>query len=436
MGSKADHEYGRELLQATDSVLKFRFNEETMIEDTASSHDVIIQGRKGVYHFERLVVGARKGEADYLAAVFRWSKGAVQLLWTSYIPWKHFYWWPWLSLVLYVIPIMFCIAFLEMINVESIVEDGEGWVYYTVCHGFGVDMCTGNHGHLQLYNLVLNPVYIGYVIWMVLVVIGGFLNRRICAYMIMVENTVYPFTAICGALWVIFPVVMCITGDSPVSMDATTLVFGALWMQLNFYIILSKIKSWAPLDEGKKPPEISMLRAQQMYFLTPMLHLYAIVQGSISGFGIVFLNRDASFWSSFDNTTPLVIAKVWTICLFTLLVSSMITGIVRGSMCLAGLCGGTFQSYVLGTVLVALMLLMVTEPMMALFFLKSMVKQKLRGTQSLYERVSQAVCGQHMTITLNQIYLVLWFGFGIFIALSPTNGVFRDVLNSSDDESL
>ena len=41
--------------------LKHRFNEETMIEDTASSHEAIINHRKGVYHFQRLVLGARKG---------------------------------------------------------------------------------------------------------------------------------------------------------------------------------------------------------------------------------------------------------------------------------------------------------------------------------------------------------------------------------------
>ena len=39
--------------------LKHRFNEETMIEDTASSHEAIINHRKGVYHFQRLVLGAR-----------------------------------------------------------------------------------------------------------------------------------------------------------------------------------------------------------------------------------------------------------------------------------------------------------------------------------------------------------------------------------------
>ena len=70
-----------------------------MIEDTASSHDAIIAGKKGVYLFERLVIGARKGTSDYLAAVYRWSKGGVQLFWTSYWPFSHYYAWPWIVIV-------------------------------------------------------------------------------------------------------------------------------------------------------------------------------------------------------------------------------------------------------------------------------------------------------------------------------------------------
>ena len=65
-------------------VVSYRFNTDTMIEDTASSHDAILNGQKSVYHFDRKVLGARKGSADYLAAVFRWSQGAVQLFCASY----------------------------------------------------------------------------------------------------------------------------------------------------------------------------------------------------------------------------------------------------------------------------------------------------------------------------------------------------------------
>ena len=53
------------------SVVDYRFNTQTMIEDTASSHEAILKGKKVIYHFQRLVLGARKGAADYMAALFR-----------------------------------------------------------------------------------------------------------------------------------------------------------------------------------------------------------------------------------------------------------------------------------------------------------------------------------------------------------------------------
>ena len=52
-----------------------------------------------MYLFKRFVL-ARKGTADYVAAVFRWSKGAVQLSWTSFWFPLHRYLYPWLVLFL------------------------------------------------------------------------------------------------------------------------------------------------------------------------------------------------------------------------------------------------------------------------------------------------------------------------------------------------
>lgn len=86
-----------------------------MIEDTASSHDVIIAGRKGVYHFERLVLGSRKGTNDYLAAVFRWSRGAVQLFWTTFWFPRYKYVWPWAVLVLHICPIAAVTVYFHMV---------------------------------------------------------------------------------------------------------------------------------------------------------------------------------------------------------------------------------------------------------------------------------------------------------------------------------
>ena len=89
-----------------------------MIEDTASSHEAIVAGRKGVYLFKRLVLGARKGTADYVAAVFRWSKGAVQLSWTSFWFPLHKYCYPWLVLFFVVAPIMATVIYFQATRLD------------------------------------------------------------------------------------------------------------------------------------------------------------------------------------------------------------------------------------------------------------------------------------------------------------------------------
>merc|ERR1712224_930394 len=43
----------------------------------------LMKGREGTYHYEKLIFGTAKDNRDYLAAVFRWSRGAVQLHWIT-----------------------------------------------------------------------------------------------------------------------------------------------------------------------------------------------------------------------------------------------------------------------------------------------------------------------------------------------------------------
>jgi cellulose synthase/poly-beta-1,6-N-acetylglucosamine synthase-like glycosyltransferase len=61
----------------------FEYEERTMIEDTATSHKVILEGYEGTYHYEKLIFGTPKANKDFLAAIFRWSRGAVQLFWLA-----------------------------------------------------------------------------------------------------------------------------------------------------------------------------------------------------------------------------------------------------------------------------------------------------------------------------------------------------------------
>ena len=115
-------------------------------------------------------------------------------------------------------------------------------------------------------------------------------------------------------------------GDGPVPLPnfAAVLTLGGLWVEIHLWIILLYVKDWAPKEKGQKPAEHSILRAQQMYFVTAPLHMLAPIGGLQSGFSVVFLGQDASRWSSFDNVVPLIFAKLWIISLNIFLVIAIL----------------------------------------------------------------------------------------------------------------
>ena len=49
---------------------------------------------------------------------------------------------------------------------------------------------------------------------------------------------------------------------APLSYDAVTLTIGGLWVELHMSQIYAHIKKWAPLEHGKEPDGLGLLRAQ------------------------------------------------------------------------------------------------------------------------------------------------------------------------------
>ena len=386
------------------SAIPIRFNEETMIEDTASSHDAIISGKKGVYHFERLVIGARKGTSDYLAAIYRWSKGAVQLFWTSYWPFSHYYAWPWIVLVCYALPLILCTAYLQWVDLEAKCEPQFAW-------------CPEHGHHVPLWVLVINPVYLCYIFYTLALVTAGFFFRPVGAYVIMFENTTYFFNSMAAFFWVAVPIYLCNTGSVPFEYDAASLTLGGLWVEIHLWYILLYIKDWAPLEKGRKPAEHSLLRAQQMYFVTAPLHFLALVQGWSSGFGVVFLDVDASRWGSFDNAVPLVAAKLWIVFLVTALSESIICAL--GQMLLAG---EYSVELTIGTLSATILLTLISEPAQAMFFFEALAKKR-KKRDSWWHKCTAAIFGSSKVIQLKHVNVVLWSTL-LIVAMQDMKGVF------------
>ena len=142
-------------------MIKHRFSTATMIEDTASSTEVLCAGKMSNYVMDRKVIGARKGAADYLAAKFRWSKGAVQL----FVVYFSSSAWPWLLLGYLLVPILVLLNFLCSIDVYD--------------------------ATFTMSELILNWWYPAYAVWVALTIFLAATNLRFVRRLVLLENMTY-----------------------------------------------------------------------------------------------------------------------------------------------------------------------------------------------------------------------------------------------------
>ena len=166
-------------------------------------------------------------------------------------------WWPWIFLLIFVCPICCTIAVLQRIEVEKEYPTGP----------FGGEWCNGDffvnnlfrsvgdddstdefcdRRHFALLSLFGNVWYLGYLLWMTIVVAVVWMRRDFATYIITLENTTYFFNSVSCFFWVFLPIYMCITGTIPFRYDAATLTFGGLWLEVWTWSILVIIKKWAP----------------------------------------------------------------------------------------------------------------------------------------------------------------------------------------------
>lgn len=388
-----------------ETPLEHRFNEDTMIEDTASSHDVIIDGRKGVYHFERLVLGARKGTNDYLAAVFRWSRGAVQLFWTTFWFPRYKYQWPWVVLVIHVVPIAGISFYFHTVELNE-------------CHQTPL---TARSGLVPcrmgpVVGLICDPFFVLYLIWMCTLAAVSYNWHRVGAFTVMFENVTYFFTSVSAFYWSSMPIYMCVAESGvPPIFDTQLIVLGALWLQLHMGMILNQIKQWSPLENGVAPSNLSLLRSQQMYFCTAPLHFLAICFGMADGYNIVFHRKDASRWNSFDSILAMTAVKLWMIFMIFILIVSIGVAIFR--MCTVDETVEQQGARMLGIFFCVIIIYLIETPVRAMFFYDRVAKEKSKPSR--IDKITASIFGSKQAIRTDYIYLALW-ALLLFWSLRPS----------------
>ena len=166
-------------------------------------------------------------------------------------------WWPWIFLIIFVFPICWTIAVLQRIEVDEEYPTGPfggkwcngDFFVNNLFQSVGDDDSTDefcDRQHFALLSLFGNFWYLGYLLWMTIVVAGVWMNRKCATYIITLENTTYFFNSVSCFFWVFLPIYMCTTGTIPFRYDAATLTFGGLWLEVWTWSLLVIIKKWAP----------------------------------------------------------------------------------------------------------------------------------------------------------------------------------------------
>jgi hypothetical protein len=353
----------------------FEYEERTMIEDTATSHKVLLSHYEGTYHYEKLIFGTPKENYDFLAAVFRWSRGAVQLFWLSYFGGSQGKAGPFMFWKLLLCTVGYMFAFV-----------------------FGLQFCFEPILVIPLYFVFFVTTLIGF--WFLTTGTYGKLLR----YVVLVDNTTYFFGTIPAYFWcLILPTYMCFVGYIPFDYAYFTLVPGSFFWEILTWMLISEVKFWS-IVEGKRPREISILRSQQMYFVTTPLHGVATYSGSRSGYRILTKHHDASSWSSFGEGGPGYWVKYWLIFLVTVETSNVMSSIIGVGM--HGTTGHKPIAYFVGATTACLFLALVFDPFCILCF------------------------GGTKTITMKHAYLVFWFVL-LMMGFLVMFGIGSDLISSS-----
>mmetsp|Transcript_9403 Transcript_9403/g.18876 ORF Transcript_9403/g.18876 Transcript_9403/m.18876 type:complete len:884 (+) Transcript_9403:305-2956(+) len=338
----------------------FEYEEKTMIEDTATSHKVILQGYEGTYHYEKLIFGTPKENKDFLAAIFRWSRGAVQLFWLAVLGGR--------SEGSMGVPFLWMVLALVITPMAVTI--------------FGMLSATGQ-GAQSLY--IALAIY-GVFFCVVSVAWCTVMSRRfghLLRYLVLFDNSTYFFNTFPAYFWcLVLPGYMCNFGDIPFKYSLVVVATGGLLWEILNWILILEVKGWS-IVEGKRPKDISILRSQQMFFVNCPLHGVAFYSGSQSAYRIITKHHDASSWSSFGHGGPGDWIVKWLMFLVTFEVLCVLSATLQIGM--NGL-GDTAKltSFSVGIVTALIFVALVFDPFCIL------------------------VSGKTRTVTLKHAYFVFW----------------------------
>eukprot|EP00933_Yihiella_yeosuensis_P073087 TRINITY_DN8165_c0_g5_i1.p1 TRINITY_DN8165_c0_g5~~TRINITY_DN8165_c0_g5_i1.p1 ORF type:complete len:1495 (-),score=312.76 TRINITY_DN8165_c0_g5_i1:139-4623(-) len=348
------------------------FHESCKVEDTASSLQQVLRGRRSQFINRRLSYGMAKNPTDYLAAVQRWAEGGVVLSMQTLLGCHKGVYMVWCTLIFFFAFIFSLFHLMHKTDYELLIVQW-GMMPQSVVDTVQDPMVNmlqsiadATKSEYYAHHPKLLKEYVSmtmqFIIWVASLAAVVFL-------LYLVTEFLGFLTRRCGVkLCCIWPNEMRWWGRLLISMDNLTYFFwfwtAFFWIGFNYYSLFAErsyhfsatgmftfmfiiqILSWGmiiassmryTLETSMEANEVISLsmdniwRSTQLFYITAPLLLYSIIKGIQDFTRYHFYGEDISFWVGGDRgamSTNLV--KYWTLFLILCAVFAWIYWLVEG----------------------------------------------------------------------------------------------------------
>jgi len=329
------------------------FHESCKVEDTASSLQAVLLGRRSQFINRRLSYGMAKDPENYLAAVQRWAEGGVVLSLQTFLSCRKGVYMVWLALFFFM---LFTASLVRLVTKDdnSWLVVQLGWVSQDTVDGFvgppkevllafvkawAPEVWRQRPHVLEEYVMMFfqfmvwlaSLVIAVAAVWVATAIARVFFRRRCCLFpdemrwwarlLISMDNLTYFFWFWTSFFWV---------GFNYYSVFAQKHYhFGAEGM-FSFMLLVNAL-TWGmtissalryQLEESMESNEVVFLtldnvwRSTQLFYITAPLLAYSIIEGIRDYLRYTFYGEDISFWSGGDRgAMSKELVKWWTLLL-------------------------------------------------------------------------------------------------------------------------
>jgi len=304
----------------TTKGLQCFFNGEVIIEDTSSSHDFFMDGKRSVYlppkasNRRQYSLGIAKRDENYVEGLERWHIGAVQILVTQGLPRC----WFWVILLLQALWVAAaCIP--TMLGPANILEIfGYGGVVYLA----------KNPWHTAILYASLAYLVSPFVVLPIVSCCSPATFNYLLRFWIIYENCTYPFWGLVSSIWLIVPPWVCFTGRFPFPLNGVVAIVGTAVIRVAEYAVVMNMQREAEARGVAQLDESDILLGQQMYLVQIPIYVRAIWKGFSSAWSSARHKADNSFWESFVKSPVTFWCAMWMAFIVIVMISSLVAGVV------------------------------------------------------------------------------------------------------------